>query len=602
MASKASNLSDPRCQCDFVVATTQDSINSGLLEHLDKVAQPVQYVCVLRNERYKTHPTVQVSLEELLQETGGVNPFEMPDDLDEMDPRVLALDNARFYMGVMLQIGIPPGHTPQTLPPIITFNSANNVSFNLFCRQLTLVSLEPSFCSTNFWVYTQPEAPAKPWSMTLSVNLTTAALDRELDTPYLNSHPEIKSHLRNAIENLSRTAFSLQQLYLDLDNAVMETVPEFSGVVDPGDKDFLESHFRSLYSKSAKEQGLPLVAVTAVAKPEEMSTLHMTGFERIVNPLKDGNGMPIQSPIPEEKDATTLDYLCAVNGHAVPRISSLDWNWMEPEDVNDSSGVIAINRNILANFIASNCNLADLSYAPSVESDTIYLGTATGMQTPSPTASGNRVIEWKHQGCDEGLQDLSSEAINKIYKVFTKVVVDTSLDVYFEEQSIRVVQSSLINVTCALADNHGNIIGPNQNSINAVNKTLTNIYSMSVSQSGALQLVKADEKSDDRSEPIPASEGDVNLDDPVSILRAAFSHLLEGAVSERLEKAQKDLDRAGGGLHELPLSNLQNFVFPSARVFTYKDPFFSDYQDLVCKITYLDPSKVSPQQPPKQPL
>jgi hypothetical protein len=36
MESKNSYLSNPRCQCDFVVATTQASINSGLLEYLDE--------------------------------------------------------------------------------------------------------------------------------------------------------------------------------------------------------------------------------------------------------------------------------------------------------------------------------------------------------------------------------------------------------------------------------------------------------------------------------------------------------------------------------------------------------------------------------------
>lgn len=72
----------------------------------------------------------------------------------------------------------------------------------------------------------------------MSVKLTIAALDKELDTVYLNSHLEIKSQLRDVIENLSGTSSSLQQLFLDLDNAVMETV---SGVEDPEIKNFLES-------------------------------------------------------------------------------------------------------------------------------------------------------------------------------------------------------------------------------------------------------------------------------------------------------------------------------------------------------------------------
>ncbi|KAL3486296.1 hypothetical protein BJX62DRAFT_242151 [Aspergillus germanicus] len=522
MASKASNLSDPRCQCDFVVATTtQASINAGLLEYLDKATQPLQYVCVVHDKRNKSNPSQMVSLDDLLTKTGGVNPFEMPDRLDENDPRD-SCQSQVSYGGDVADWNSAGTHASDPSP----YRHSEDA---------------------NFWVYKQPEAPAEPWSMSMWVNLNVATVDERLESLQADEHT--KNELQKALVNLSGTVFSLQQLYFNLDSAVMETVPEFEGVGDLEAKNLLKSYHRGLYVKSARENWLPLVAVTAVEQPEDKSTLHLTGFERIVSPLKDSNGMPIQSPSPSEEDVTTLDHLCAINGHAVPRIAGLDWNWMKPEDVNNSSGVIAIDRNILANFIASNCNLADFSYAPSGESDTIYLETTYRHADSVP---------------DSGRQTISSGS-------FTKVTVNTSLDVYFEERSIRVVQSSLVNVTCALASND-TIDFANQTSVNIVNKSLTDIYSMS-------------------SESIPASGGNVDINDPASLIRALYNSMVGGEVLKRLEKAREDIDRAGGGLHELPLSNLQNFVFPGGRVFTYKDPSFSYYQDLVCKITYLEPSK-----------
>ncbi|KAE8385445.1 hypothetical protein BDV23DRAFT_18719 [Aspergillus alliaceus] len=97
MESKNSYLSDPRCQCDFVVATTQASINSGLLEYLDEQTQPIQYMCFLQDDR--GYPTMQISLEDLMAKSGGINPFYIPEGTPPGDPRVTALSDAGFGVG-----------------------------------------------------------------------------------------------------------------------------------------------------------------------------------------------------------------------------------------------------------------------------------------------------------------------------------------------------------------------------------------------------------------------------------------------------------------------------------------------------------------------
>jgi hypothetical protein len=81
---------------------------------------------------------------------------------------------------------------------------------------------------------------------------------------------------------------------------------------------------------------------------EDDSTLHMTAIKRIVSPLKDSNGNPIDNSNSDQQSAATLDYLCAIDDKPLPTFSSFDWNWVQPDEVNERSGVIAINRNILA--------------------------------------------------------------------------------------------------------------------------------------------------------------------------------------------------------------------------------------------------------------
>lgn len=144
------------------------------------------------------------------------------------------------------------------------------------------------------------------------------------------------------MENLSGSAFSLQQLLFNLQNAVAQTAPTFQGVTDETASYLLGKSFINLWSKVAKDQGLPLVGVTAVAQYPDGSPLCLTGLERWVSPVVDSNsGQPIKDPSELQLSATTLNYLCAADGNPLPGASSFNWNWIEPQDVAQSSGVIS---------------------------------------------------------------------------------------------------------------------------------------------------------------------------------------------------------------------------------------------------------------------
>jgi hypothetical protein len=253
------------------------------------------------------------------------------------------------------------------------------------------------------------------------VDLVVADLDKELDNSnYLKSHPDISQMLRDALLNLSGTAFSLQQLLFDLDNVVLETVPAFHGVEEGSDAEYiLQKYFVDLYSATAKERGLPLVSINEVSEPQEESTLHMTAMERIVSPLKDSSGKRITSPSPYQEAATTLNYLCAINNKPVPRISSFGWNWVGLEEINEISGVIAINRNILVQNLVDALRPAALEccYRPSVSrNDGLQVSTDGALQVET-YLEGSKVIHLEHCVTDEGLmafEESSEETYHSI--------------------------------------------------------------------------------------------------------------------------------------------------------------------------------------------
>lgn len=66
MAPNQSNLFDPKYLYDFVVSTTQESTNSGLVQHLQNTSrkQPFTYLCFLADEN--GDPQSKKSLDEII--------------------------------------------------------------------------------------------------------------------------------------------------------------------------------------------------------------------------------------------------------------------------------------------------------------------------------------------------------------------------------------------------------------------------------------------------------------------------------------------------------------------------------------------------------
>ncbi|KAI3400071.1 hypothetical protein diail_4609 [Diaporthe ilicicola] len=578
MPVDGSFLSNPKYGYDFVVATTQASINSGLAAFLAEGNQPITYLCFLVDTQ-TGNPQKMVSLDELLEATNGVNPFDIPADAPYDDPRIAPLTTALFCVGIELQIGLPPGVLPKNLPPIVTLgNSADNVGFNLFCSKFTVIQNQPpaGWGQPGSWnVWSQPSGT--PWYFTTQVDLVMADLNKELNTPYLNSHPDEKAALLRQLDNLSATAFSLKQLLYDLDNARMQSLPKIAGI--PSDSNaaiVLLKSFTNVYSGLAKERGWPLLAVTATetSQSPDPSSLHMTAFERQVSLLKDNNGVPIENPTAAQTDATTLDHLCAANGHPLPGTSSFSWNWVLPTEVDQESGVISVNRASIADFfipqilpIATKscllCVPTAVAHKLSIQGE-VHIDI-TPNQRPKKvetTSSGSTVIHIEFTD--------SKKSQNWSGASYCGVAVSPSYtcDVSFVNTTIQVVQRVAINLWICF-DNTAQ-------SINAYDQTLTDTYTISVSQSGGLQVVQSSSIPRDDSED-PNASGFVNF----------FTGIND--VLNSMKKQFHDITMMK--LNSIPFGQLQAFVFPGSKTFTYQSADFSNYQDLVCAIRYVDPSQ-----------
>lgn len=569
MSSNQSNLSSEHYGYDFVVATTQASINSGLKEYLNASNQPETIICFLAD--INGLPTIQKTLSELKAETGGINPFDIPDGTTDDDPRITTLTNKRFMVGLKIKMGLPPGVLPKDVPSIVDLGaSANNVSFNLFCSELVIIQNVPSggFVNNGRWnVWTQPSGT--PWYFKSTVNLLYSDLKAELDTLYFNNHPAQKQALLNKLKNLETGAFSLQQLLFDLDNAELQSIPTIEGM-DSGSsaESVLTRSFINIYSKNMKTYGSPVLSVRAVTNSPDESSLRLTGMEREVNQFVDERGVVIQNPTAAQKEVVTLDYLCAANNNHLNVASSFDFNWVDPTDVDNVSGVISINRNTLAKYyqklLMQHAKQSCLKAWTTVKTDGggAWNGefSLTGGQTPLRSEiypPGSLLVLEIGYG--------SSSDYSKPWGLlgYMKFNLETSYSctVKFSGNSITIVQKMII--FCKLQD----VTRVAKGTI--VDKTITDTITLSIGQNGRI---------------VATSKPAVSNDDSGKIQD-------EGTFAPIIEKLEKFADKlVSTHFTGIPASDIQDFVFPGANVFAYKNVHFSEHQDLVSDITYVSTS------------
>jgi hypothetical protein len=593
MPADQSNLSSSKYGYDFVVATTQESINAGLREYLYKVPQEPKVLCFLADD--SGNPTKLIELDELKKRTDGIDPFDIKDGTDYSDSRITKLTEQGFEVGLRLKLGLPPGVKPKDLTIVDLGSSANNVRFNLYCSELTIIQNTPAggFSKKGSWkVWSQPSR--KPWYFSTTVNLVYKDLDSKLNTPYFNNHPEEKQKILAQLNNLGAAAFSLRQLLFDLDNAALESLPQIEGLEDGSDaQSVLDRSFLRVYFDQAREHGEPVLSVHAeisnpnpsrlvlTASQAQVDLFHLTATEREVCRFVDGNGVPVEHPAPEQVKIATLAYLCAVNNHPLPGTASFNWNWVEPSDAQAMSGVVAINRNALAaNYKRQlqellSGKLVKVSAAISgPEKFTFSWDITTGGTLEDKdciiTPDGEKILTISYSSNSDAQQT------NKFTYDFEFQLHSTyDCAVSFKETQITIIQQLTIwmKVFRAVIGGAGDAaVG------NVVNRTITDTYTLSVDQSGNLQCILKSVPQDNPDE--------VKIFDLLDI----FPWLKE------LVKAIKDKASSvvSTSFHSIPAATIKSFVFPGGRVFAFKDVRFSSHQDLVAEITYVTPTDKNP--------
>jgi hypothetical protein len=479
--------------------------------------------------------------------------------------------------GFQAQIGIPDMPDFSQLPNIIELGTdASAVTYNMFCKTFVVVELVPAggYHKTLTWTFcSQADDPA-PWVFASRVNLAASVVDPDY---YKDLPPDVRTE-QELLYSQDNMTFSIQQLYLDLNNTTLMSIPIING---PGAtaNNLLNTYFIHEYFNAMKAAGSPLIHMTITNKVAPTTSLTLTSYELEVDTYHDFN---IPSGKTAEKldlaDLSTLNYICTVDGKVPKQLNHFGWNWIDSTDIDNYSGVVSINRDTLMSFFKNQLD----SYVPSVcfapaaliawknDGGKIYLDYSANFadgQDPKrvetkvsefPT-TGNVVLWYSYNASSSDRAGLEG--------ALGELTISTSYTMSLEFVGTKMIITQKEVVAVYIRYLASPLSG------NMVDKTVINTYDIAVDNYGKL-LVKEED-------PVI---NDTSYFPPANPFIQAFTNI--DAITAKIKSSTTGI--ASRDLTTIPLAVVRSFIFPGGTAFIYKNAHFSDNLDLVSLITYAE--------------
>lgn len=283
-----------------------------------------------------------------LKKRAMVDPFSIPDGSDPAtDPNLKKLLKVRFMMGFRARIGIPKGTAPEAIPDIVTLGEdIRRVTFNLICEEFDVVELSPGDYAAPYWFH-QSQEPKKPIIFESEVNLSQQVVDT-------SNYGTLPTDVQNALHNISGTAFSVQQLLFDLSRAdLTRGIPKIiESTLKAGSPLYmiLQQYFIGAYFTQMQKEGQPLLGCSIVQQVADPATLELASFNLQIDLYIDPHRNPHEELSREEAGASTLNYLCTIQGKQQRKSNQFDWNWIDKSEVSQYDGVLAFDRQTFATW------------------------------------------------------------------------------------------------------------------------------------------------------------------------------------------------------------------------------------------------------------
>lgn len=538
---------------------------------LSNLNEPVAAVCYGKGFDGKMVPLDFNALKQKI----GTDPFDIPNLADVEGPAIKALRDCRFVAGFKARLGVIENDAFKAIPIVQFQKGISAVDFNMLCSEFTVIGLNGGLYDPITWMRVA-QSPDKPWVFNSRVDLSLSIMRQE-DRKYLAK--DVQERIKE-MENLSGSAFSIQQLLFDLAHANLMSVPTIQGVeTGSAAHTILMDAFLGEYFAKMQEDGAPLLCCAAATQQPSNSSLILSGFTFAVDQYVGPDHQPVQNPTPEMLQCTTLNYLCATDNHPVLPQAQFKWNWVDVGQVDAFNGAVAINRNTLANYfrLQLDANGFYRPYCVSAWVNCDYHSSSAAVKwdwrfTPCmwPNTivvpeTGSTILSADYTSYDDdqaGINGcLGKIKVRSSYNFRLEVVENTMV-----ATQTQTVWAYLKNMATSAE-------------ANIVQRQLVDKYTITVDSS-------------------IEGQGNLLVSDPQSTASDTSTNITTDAFQDfwtHLNKMGQDIARdckkvVPTDLKSIPISNLRSFVFPGGRTFTFTDVTFSAFQDLISGITYAEPT------------
>lgn len=571
MSARQSDLTSKQYGYDLVVGVTQASVNATMEEWLSGLdAKPFimgyKYNPKASDPKNPYYPIDNWS--DFVKEL-GFDPFTLPDNTPESDPRMVALMGQYFAFAFQAEIGMPD-FPPESIPPVVSFDKQGSyVTYNMVNKLFQVVGLVAPPYGPRYWLNANQADGSEVWDFQFTVDL-------DLQEGDLNNHfHSLPPATQETIKNLGQDMFSVQQLYLDLNTAALSNSYTIRGL-DPASTIYqmLCSVFFAAYFKDlAKDGGVMLGFAVQASKPfPESVSLIPTDLNFEISAYTSA-GKPTT-----DYDAYTLNYLVMADGHAMPAPVPFTWNWVDKSEVGKDAGTMAVNRNAFRDFLSTklSCELSRLAMKPDC-GFSVNLVKATVNTSFAQDAAPQ---SFQCVGAGETLLTSQYASSDSSSDTFVPnwgnwgIDYTAACDVSVSGNTITV--AAKVNAHCHLNVDGGVTDG------NWASYKITTEYTIGVTPQGALFVTSNDPQVQDVSEkPDPGWWSELislgTIDNCVESIQSYLQPLLKGFGTGFAQDIAMMLNGSAG------------WTFPGGMTFLFSNASFSDYQDLVAELVYQKP-------------
>ncbi|XOF33608.1 MAG: hypothetical protein ACL93V_16695 [Candidatus Electrothrix sp. YB6] len=558
-----SDLSNAKYKYDLVVGTTADAINASMKMWLYKNAPDAKEVWY-QQEDVGGPITPMTPIE-------GVDPFQYQTDEEIPD----SLTDSAFVFAIKAGFGLPKGVTPLDVPDVIELTSQRQqVNYNMFFNTFSIVTLEWGRRGRYAWKnYTQPNG--EPYIFNYKVDMNMNAAD---PTSKFSDLPEKTQKL--LLNYNANSMYSVQQLFLDLNNAGLQSVPTISGIPSnsPVIRTLEEDFINTYWKDQAENKHFVLGYAVHNNNRTTAASIQPTSLNFQVVPYhdKDGNAT-------NETNLYTLNYLSMTEGRPLTVGAAFPWNWVDKSKVAEFHGAMAVRRDVFGQFLSEKispylCHVCiepysyiDI-YSAGLKSKTKWrLSHATDQQFSS-TSSGSKILEFNYSN--------NSRSSDKSGWISGHFNMDSTASGSITVSGNEITMKIDSKVTMDL--DNGDIFGVGEVSGRCGSYSSTTIWEVTVDGQGDVNVLP---KSGYPQITFQGSNYDMG----------AFAKIDGTAdVGESLDKIYKKMSDAMENFNTLVRDYLNSsggkWIFPGGQTFIFKDAAFSDDQDFVTHISYADPS------------